>query len=118
MGSDEGSAESLERPEGDSSPTRGEWTRGNGIAGFDEGSTETLKRPEGFSSPTQGEWTGAHGVTAFSHLYLNALLVLRSKGLKDATCVGWFGDDWDCSVGSPPEAMDHVSSAVSVGYAV
>jgi len=20
-------------------------------------------------------------------------LVLRSKGLKDATCVGWFGDD-------------------------
>jgi len=44
--------------------------------------------------------------------------VLRSKGLKDATCVGWFGDDWDCSVGSPPEAMDHVSSAVPVGYAV
>ena len=38
--------------------------------------------------------------------------MLRSKGLKDATCVGWFGDDWDCSVGSPPEAMDHVSSAV------
>jgi len=32
-------------------------------------------------------------------------LVLRSKGLKDATCVGWFGDDWDCSVGCPPEAM-------------
>jgi len=31
-------------------------------------------------------------------------VVLRSKGLKDATCVGWFGDDWDCSVGSPPEA--------------
>jgi len=31
--------------------------------------------------------------------------VLRSKGLKDATCVGWFGDDWDCSVGCPPEAM-------------
>ena len=45
-------------------------------------------------------------------------LMLRSKGLKDATCVGWFGDDWDCSVGSPPEAMDHVSSAVPVGYAV
>jgi len=31
--------------------------------------------------------------------------VLRSKGLKDAMCVGWFGDDWDCSVGCPPEAM-------------
>jgi len=44
--------------------------------------------------------------------------VLRSKGLKDATCVGWFGDDWDCSVGSPPEAMGHVSSAVPIGYAV
>jgi len=44
--------------------------------------------------------------------------VLRSKGLKDATCVGWFGDDWDCSVGSPPEAMDHVNSAVPIGYAV
>ena len=44
--------------------------------------------------------------------------LLRSKGLKDATCVDWFGDDWDCSVGSPPEAMDHVSSAVPVGYAV
>jgi len=44
--------------------------------------------------------------------------VLRSKGLKDATCVGWFGDDWDCSVGSPPEAMDHVSSTVPVGYTV
>jgi len=44
--------------------------------------------------------------------------VLRSKGLKDATCVSWFGDDWDCSVGSPPEAIGHVSSAVPVGYAV
>ena len=44
--------------------------------------------------------------------------LLRSKGLKDATCVGWFGDDWDCSVGFPPEAIDHVSSAVPVGYAV
>ena len=44
--------------------------------------------------------------------------VLRSKGLKDATCVGWFGDDWDCSVGSPPEAIDHVSSSVPFGYAV
>jgi len=31
--------------------------------------------------------------------------VLRSKGLKDAMCMGWFGDDWDCSVGCPPEAM-------------
>jgi len=31
--------------------------------------------------------------------------LLRSKGLKDTTCVVWFGDDWDCSVGSPPEAM-------------
>jgi len=47
-----------------------------------------------------------------------AAAMLRSKGLKDATCVGWFGDDWDCSVGSPPEAMDHVSSAVPIGYAV
>jgi len=44
--------------------------------------------------------------------------MLRSKGLKDATCVGWFGDDWDCSVGSPPEAMGHMSSVVPVGYAV
>jgi len=32
-------------------------------------------------------------------------VVLRSKGLKDAMCVGWFGDNWDCSVGCPPEAM-------------
>ena len=31
--------------------------------------------------------------------------VLRSKGLKDVTCMGWFGNDWDCSVGCPPEAM-------------
>jgi len=45
-------------------------------------------------------------------------ILLRSKGLKDATCMGWFGDDWDCSVGFPPEAMDHVSSLVPVGYAV
>ena len=44
--------------------------------------------------------------------------LLRSKGLKDATCVSWFGDNWDCLVGSPPETMDHVSSAVPVGYAV
>jgi len=44
--------------------------------------------------------------------------MLRSKGLKDATCVGWFGDDWDCSVGFPPEAMDHVSNTVLIGYAV
>jgi len=44
--------------------------------------------------------------------------VLRSKGLKDATCMGWFGDDWDCSVGSPPEAIGHMSSAVPVGYTV
>ena len=44
--------------------------------------------------------------------------LLRSKGLKDATCVSWFGDDWDCSVGSPPEAMDHMSSSVLIGYAV
>jgi len=44
--------------------------------------------------------------------------LLRSKGLKDAMCVGWFGDDWDCSVGFPSEAIDHVSSSVSVGYAV
>ena len=48
----------------------------------------------------------------------NFPFVLRSKGLKDATCVGWFGDDWDCSVGSPPEAIDHVSSTVPIGYAV
>ena len=48
----------------------------------------------------------------------NLPLVLRSKGLKDAMCVGWFGDDWDCSVGSPPEAIDHMSSMVPVGYAV
>jgi len=44
--------------------------------------------------------------------------MLRSKGLKDATCVDWFGDDWDCSVGSPPEAIDYVSSSVPVGYTV
>ena len=44
--------------------------------------------------------------------------MLRSKGLKDAMCVGWFGDDWDCSVGFPPEAIDHMSSAVPIGYAV
>ena len=31
--------------------------------------------------------------------------MLRFKGLKDVTCMSWFGDDWDCSVGSPPEAM-------------
>ena len=40
--------------------------------------------------------------------------MLRSKGLKDATCVGWFGDDGDCSVGFPPEAIDHVSSSVPI----
>ena len=45
-------------------------------------------------------------------------ILLRSKGLKDATCVGWFGDDRDCSVGFPPEAIDHVSSSVPVGYTV
>jgi len=27
---------------------------------------------------------------------LSTPTVLRSKGLKDATCVGWFGDDWVC----------------------
>jgi len=31
--------------------------------------------------------------------------MLRSKGLKDTTCVDWFGDDWDCLVGCPPEAI-------------
>jgi len=56
------------------------------------------------------------GLRPFISLF--ELSLLRSKGLKDATCVGWFGDDWDCSVGSPPEAMDHVSSAVPIGYAV
>ena len=35
----------------------------------------------------------------------STLTLLRSKGLKDATCVGWFGNDWDCLVGCPPEAM-------------
>ena len=35
--------------------------------------------------------------------FKNVDIVLRSKGLKDATCVDWFGDDRDCSVGSPPE---------------
>jgi len=35
----------------------------------------------------------------------NSFHMLRSKGLKDAMCVGWFGNDWDCSVGCPPEAM-------------
>ena len=49
---------------------------------------------------------------------LCAISMLRSKGLKDATCVGWFGDDWDCSVGFPPEAIDHMSSSVPIGYAV
>jgi len=52
------------------------------------------------------------------HLQSMRCIVLRSKGLKDAMCVGWFGDDWDCSVGFPPEAMGHMSSAVPVGYAV
>ena len=56
--------------------------------------------------------------TAWQEVATITAMMLRSKGLKDATCVGWFGDDWDCSVGSPPEAMDHVSSAVLVGYAV
>jgi len=32
-------------------------------------------------------------------------MVLRFKGLKDATSMGWFGNDWDCLVGCPPEAM-------------
>ena len=35
----------------------------------------------------------------------NSCIVLRSKGLKDATCMGWFGDDWDCLVGCPPKAI-------------
>jgi len=38
------------------------------------------------------------------HQY-NRTPVLRSKGLKDATCVGGFGDDWNCLVGCPPKAM-------------
>jgi len=29
-------------------------------------------------------------------ILLSSASVLRSKGLKDATCVGWFGDNWDC----------------------
>ena len=47
-----------------------------------------------------------------------APIVLRSKGLKDTMCVGWFGDDWVGLVGSPPKSIDHVSSMVPVGYAV
>jgi len=31
--------------------------------------------------------------------------MLRSKGLKDMMCVVWFGDNWDFSVGNPPESM-------------
>ena len=58
------------------------------------------------------EWNYKDGLILYKGL------MLRSKGLKDATCVGWFGDDWDCSVGSPPEVMDHVSSLVLIGYAV
>jgi len=34
MGSDEGSAESLKRPEGLSSPTRGEWAGAHGVTAF------------------------------------------------------------------------------------
>lgn len=56
-GSNEGATESLERPEGVPSLTRGEWTGRNGIAGSDEGSTESLDRPERSPSPTLGEWT-------------------------------------------------------------
>ena len=41
----------------------------------------------------------------FYQLLKLVVTVLRSKGLKDATCVGWFGDDWDCLVGCPPKAM-------------
>jgi len=47
--------------------------------------------------------SGAEGAT--SQGQTSADLVLRSKGLKDATCVGWFGDDWNCLVGCPPKAM-------------
>ena len=44
------------------------------------------------------------GEEVFERANVDCQVMLRSKGLKDATCVGWFGDDWDCSVGSPPEA--------------
>jgi len=60
-----------------------------------------------------------HGIIRIhSHDLWTMQCMLRSKGLKDATCVVWFGDDWDCSVGSPPEAIDHVGSSVPIGYAV
>jgi hypothetical protein len=56
VGTDEASTESLERHE-EASPTRGERTRGNGVAGFDEVNTESPKRHA-------AEWAGAYGAAA------------------------------------------------------
>ena len=56
-------------------------------------------------TPTQAPDDNNSVLSEFDRHQLMLLSVLRSKGLKDATCVGWFGDDWDFSVGCPPEAM-------------
>jgi len=61
---------------------------------------------------------GKRGSEQIKKWPLTGRAVLRSKGLKDATCVGCFGDDWVGLVGSPPKSMDHVSSPVPIGYAV
>jgi len=47
-------------------------------------------------------------ILPFSTQFIHSTMtegLLRSKGLKDVMCMGGFGNDWDCSVGSPPEAM-------------
>jgi len=61
-GSNKGSTESLERPEGVPSLMRVECTGRNGIAGTDESSTESLELPERSPSPTLEERTGGNGI--------------------------------------------------------
>jgi len=41
----------------------------------------------------KGEALGELSRTLILRIKSSLGLVLRSKGLKDTTCVGWFGDD-------------------------
>jgi len=87
--SDEGSTESLECPEGDSSLTRGEWTGEHGIVGTDEGNTESLERLEGASSPTQGEQTRGNGIAGSDDGNMESLK--RHEGFSSPTRREWTG---------------------------
>jgi len=45
-----------------------------------------------------------HAISAANKQAFYAVGV-KVQGLKDVTCVGWFGNDWNCLVGCPPKAM-------------